>query len=147
MSTYYRARMDIHLDTERVLKKGTLVVQEVVATDGPNGDPSMYHLRYSDGGKEQYVDLVSPSPPSDEFEQVMIVKMLECIQPNPELPAEIGQTFRVLQETRDGYIISIPRIGHDDQVKAESIIFTKEPDFEGRSYKDWFKVVEMIIPI
>lgn len=72
----------------------------------------------------------------------VVFKMLECIHPNTDLGIEVGQQFRVVKEDDTYYQVNLPFETENFEIKNRYMVFTKEPDFEGYSYKNWFTVVE-----
>lgn len=74
------------------------------------------------------------------------MKLLVCTHPNPELGIEVGQMFRVTDENEHLYQISIP-IETEHGVEDSATVFTKEPDFEGYSYKNWFELLKREVPV
>jgi hypothetical protein len=71
-----------------------------------------------------------------------IIKCLKChtlMEAIKDL--EIGKEYRIIKEDENRYTIRIGTI-ENNKTSYHDTHFTKKPDSYGRSYKDWFEVIE-----
>lgn len=126
-----------HEANAELFEKGQVYVFEV--SEGI--DSFTYSYGHSGGGT-----ILDAGKVADCFKEVIVFRMLQATADYPDIGVEEGQVFRIVQENEHGYEIIVPQEQADSSYEDTNLVFTKQPDFEGYSYKNWFTLVERMVP-